>query len=232
MKVIERRGKTRIEINYPIQFKNQHFQCDGELLDISLSGARLSLPVEAKEHISQGSIVIKSDQQVELSIKVKVVHLLKSEPRLIAGFEFELRDKALQKRLYQLIRDFLQKPGGGHRKHPRLAKRIELNLHDPDALEAVLENISMGGLSITTTEAYDLEQKIDVAVPLTGNALDECLEVQGVIVYKEEVFQGDTAYFRLGLKFAKLSQEKEDTIARIIEHLATDGDIPDLPLDS
>jgi c-di-GMP-binding flagellar brake protein YcgR len=127
------------------------------------------------------------------------------------GLRFVMVEPKQRADLWRFIEILAQEQGTGQRKHPRVARRVELFCSSQDAFRAMLKNISRGGLAFTCTLPLVLEEKISITIRMPDGQTP--LELPGTVVH---VRSTPDKQFQVGLKFTALPPEKERQIEALI----------------
>lgn len=122
-------------------------------------------------------------------------------------------------RLDNLLEMLLSGPGGGRRRHPRLAQRLEVYFDDPVDVRATLEDISQGGLAVTVPYSFGINQSVELTI-YGGGAIGE-LSFRARVVHAERLNDTKTELFRVGLKIEHPLKDLQDLTHRLLEKMAS-----------
>ena len=143
------------------------------------------------------------------------------------GMRFVFLNKRQSKTISKVIEILSSTPGGGSRKHARVATRKAVTYGSPVELKAVLEDISKGGMATTipATDAKDgpeLNQIVNFAIR-TGEPGDDPLILSARVVRREAIGPEQGNFIRLHLEFEKLDAENRTHVDLLLKSLLISG---------
>ncbi|MCB0308766.1 MAG: PilZ domain-containing protein [Bdellovibrionales bacterium] len=212
MDLREKRQDHRVEISHPIKIRFNDTSFSGTLQDVSQGGARV--------HITHNKTFPK-DSKLELHIDIpNMLHFtifcairrqdLDSD-HLELGLQFQFSQPDLEHQITMLLTSLLENRNSG----AKIARRLPIEIADPGEFETVIENISMGGIALTTTKMLDLYEDIELTLPnLKG---DDFLTLKGRVVHQHPI--DNTSYFRVGVEFEDLDDVSRACLVELMHEL-------------
>lgn len=120
--------------------------------------------------------------------------------------------------LEKVLEMLLEGRGGGRRKHPRLAQRLEIYFDTPADIRATLEDISRGGLAVTVPYAFRVDQSVELTI-YGGAGIGE-FTLRARVVHEAPLASSDTGLFRVGLKLEHPTGDLHELVDRLLRKLA------------
>jgi hypothetical protein len=199
----------------------------GKLLDLSEGGGRIEI---ADFDGDKGDLVGISLPLVGdriLSVVGEVCWIIGVPAGKRMGMHFVLLNKRQTKTINKVIEILSSVPGGGSRKHARVAARMAASYGSPVELKAVLEDISKGGMATTipATDAKDmpeLNEIVNFAIQ-TGEPGGDPLVLSARVVRREAIRIGQGDFTRLHLEFEKLDAETRARVDLLLKSLVGSG---------
>jgi c-di-GMP-binding flagellar brake protein YcgR len=217
----ENRIHARIHVSTKIEVATPEGIVEAELKDLSKGGARFvtAQPVGAVGDTIE--VFLPSLSGVEITVLAEVIRTAPTANGSghQVAVRFDVVEPAMREQLRELIDVLLSTTGGGRRAHARVARRIEIHFGHLDDLQAILEDISTGGLLMTVAEPLVLYEEVDVSVPDMGGG--ELLILHARVVNQRAVTKdgGGTAY-RVGLEFGSMRPEAQRLLVELMRSVA------------
>jgi hypothetical protein len=127
-------------------------------------------------------------------------------------------EPALAHALHELLDLMLISTGAEGRRHPRVARRMDLQYGTKGELRAMLADISRGGLSMIVDAPLVLDEEIFVQIPDEPGGAPLVLYAR--VVNQRTIERDDNPVYRVGLEFEDLSTETwqrlKDIVARVL----------------
>jgi c-di-GMP-binding flagellar brake protein YcgR len=234
----ENRVHARIHVSTKIDVAGQDGMVECELKDVSKGGARFFSPSKVGEIGETVELFLPSLDGSDIAVMAQIIRneLVGGDAgeggRMVA-VRFDAVEPAMQRALSDLIELLLSSTGSGTRKHPRVARRIEIRFGQLGELRGILEDISRGGLLMTIPEPLSLYEEIDVIVPdLAGH---ELLTLHARVAHQRKIARESGAAFQVGLEFADLRPEArgcvDAVLHAVLEIVAPVEELEDAPPD-
>lgn len=213
MDLSEKRQHQRLEITHPIQLKIEGKTLDGLLTDISLGGAKVQIPVVERPIQGEVELCLSVPGQFSISVFCDIKRQIQSEKSTLLGLQYKTGNAHLEKQLSDLFHFFLQDGGASDGTLPKISHRLPIRFGQLSDLEAILENISMGGVALTTDRELELYEEIELSIPnLEG---EELLVVKGKVMHQYPVLD-QSNYFRVGIEFQELSKPSKRCLQELM----------------
>lgn len=203
MDLSEKRQHHRLEISHPVSILTDSMEISGTLKDISMGGARIEID---SEHPLQENQDVELKLSIPKKFNVSIFCQVKRQARVSEkifslGLKFETEDPALTRQISDLLRFFISDPEDAP-SQAKISKRIPIQFGNLNDLEAVIENISMGGIALSMRKELDLYEDIELAIPNVKG--EEALVVKGKVVHQHPL--KGTDFFRVGIEFDELDE--------------------------
>lgn len=217
MDLRENRVHQRVDVTIDVKVISKKSKHVGKLKNLSKGGAGLEIDQNIGLENDQIELLIPLPGEIEITVTSEIVRVEKKDRTYFYGLRFDSIDSSLQSHLLTLIETLLKHSGGDQRKFPRVYRRIPIRYKQLAELEAVLENISMGGLSMVVDRPHVLYDPIEVSVPdLKGR---EFLILQGKVIHQVVLPLSSSSKYRLGIEFDELSAIEKKCLHEFILHI-------------
>ncbi|HMQ11443.1 MAG TPA: PilZ domain-containing protein [Oligoflexia bacterium] len=213
MTVIERRKSARIETRSKAIIKTSEQNYDVTLIDVSHHGAGC---------LVKKNIAVPLGQDIQLTLFNSVgTEVFTLTATILHAFSFDqdnnklgIKFNDINEDKKQLIADYvyqiLSQDGGNRREQPRITTRIAMQALPKEKALAILENISMGGLSIICSQYLSVNDPIDIQLPLNNE--NDLLSCSGKVIHVKEIIAGQQ--YKVGVQFDNIPNH----ISKQIEH--------------
>jgi len=208
----EKRQHQRLEITHPVQLKINGQDLEAVLTDISLGGAKVEFPtIENLSADDEVELLLTLPHRFSISVFCSIKRLTKSDQKTFLGLQYRTGNAPLEKQLSEFFHFFLQESNHVDGQLPKISRRLPIRCGQLSDLEAIIENISMGGVALTTEQELELYDDIELSIPnLEG---EELLVVKGKIMHQ---FPIDDHYFRVGIEFQELSKPSKRCLQELM----------------
>ncbi len=217
MSEIEKRIHARIQLSVQARVSGPGGVVLGTLKDISKGGLGVYLPKQIAKEGDQLEIFFDLPNLNEIAVMGEVLRCFKTPLGFLYGLRFSLIEPAIEKKLMSIIESCLNVAGSKTRKHPRIVKKFPVTYGTPLEFKAMLENISMGGLSMVVQKPMVLYEEIDIAIGFPNGG--ESIIVRGSICYQVPVEEMGTKQYRLGIEFKSMSPIAKTCIESLLKGL-------------
>lgn len=218
MHLKEKRAHQRVDVSLQVQVLTTDGYQNAKLVNLSKGGAGLSCPpgTELPEKLTTIAIPLPGD--ITLSVQCSVKRKVKSNDGCFYGLKFNELEKIHQEHLLSLIETIVTHASSNERrKATRVARRIPIKYKHLHELEAVLENISLGGLSMIVETPHIVYDAIEVTIPdLNGR---EFLILKGKLLHQTTFIQGGQSFYKLGIEFTELTDIEKACLKGLIMHI-------------
>jgi hypothetical protein len=157
----------------------------------------------------------------DIAVMAEIIRSQEGTDGHTVAVRFDAVDPPMRQPLNDLIEVLLTATGGGTRKEPRVARRMDIRFGQLGELRAILEDISRGGLAMTVAEPLALYEDLEITVPDTGG--DQLLILRAKVVHQRAVDVGSETVYRVGLEFGQLRTETrrcvDDLLKTVVETL-------------
>jgi len=199
----------------------------GKLLDISKGGGRIEIGDFDGEKGDLIGITLPLVGDRILSVVGEVCWIIGVPTGKSLGMRFVLLSGRQTKTINKVIEILSSVPGGGSRKHARIAARMAATYGSPVELKVILENISKGGMATTipATDAKDvpeLNEIVNFAIQ-TGIPGDDPLMMSARVVRRGAIKIEQSDFIRLHLKFQKLDAKMRSRVDQLLKSLVSSG---------
>ena len=217
MDLRENRVHQRVDVTIDVKIVSKTSKHVGKLKNLSKGGAGLEIAEAIGKEKDQIELLIPLPGEIEITVTSEIVRIEKTGPSYFYGLRFDAIDNSLQSHLLNLIETLLKHSAGDQRKFPRVYRRLPIRYKQLSELEAVLENISMGGLSMIVDKPHVLYDPVEVSVPdLRGR---EFLILQGKVIHQSPMPLSNPSKYRIGIEFDELSGIEKKCLLEFILHL-------------
>lgn len=211
----ENRSHARIETSVFCTVATPTDGFDANVVNLSLGGAGLLGPHGvAKRGDSVTLMLDRPTEMISLALTATVVRTAIQGEQTMYGLHFEPLPPDIRGQLVMLLRLIAAGKGTGRRAAPRVARRLVITCHSHDSFRAVLNDLSRGGFSVRSTRSMPVGERLQAKFGVDG--LPNLLELEGPVV--NSVSTGD-GYFRLGVQFEGLTEERLKRIGQLVEVL-------------
>jgi c-di-GMP-binding flagellar brake protein YcgR len=223
----ENRVHARVHVSTQIEVNGPDGKVEAELKDLSKGGARFFSPVSVGVIGETVELFLPGLDGRDIAVMAQIIRNELCDNGRMVAVRFDAVEPTMARALSELIELLLSTTGGGKRKHPRVARRIEIRFGALGELHGILEDISEGGLLMTIAEPLSLFEDVDVIVPdLSGG---ELLTLRGRVTHQRRVAKLDG--YQVGLEFQELRPEARACVDAILhqvaEHIATEPIVPE-----
>jgi c-di-GMP-binding flagellar brake protein YcgR len=204
----ERRSHPRINVSTAVEVSGKHWQGPATLVDLSLGGACFTTPGPVGKLGETVLLSIPVTQNERIGLIAEIVRGNKTNAYHTA-VRFSLVEPRLEEKLNALLELLIAAGDGGTRRHARVARRMHLRYGSSGQMSAMLGDISRGGLSMTVSRSFELQEMIVVVIADRWGA--DALTLKARVVNQAPLLRkGGGLGFRVGLKF-----EPIDPMARM-----------------
>ena len=223
----ELRVHARIHVSTTIEVATPQGNVDATLRDLSKGGARFLVPRPVGLVGETIELFLPSLGGDDIAVMAEIIRSQEGTEGHTVAVRFEAVDPLMRQPLNDLIEVLLTATGGGTRKEPRVARRMDIRYGQLGELRAILEDISRGGLAMTVAEPLVLYEELEITVPDTGG--DQLLILRAKVVHQRAVDVGGETVYRVGLEFGQLRTETrrclDDLLKTVLEalHPVTEG---------
>jgi c-di-GMP-binding flagellar brake protein YcgR len=213
----ENRVHARIHVSTKIDVASPDGMVEAELKDLSKGGARFFSLTSVGLIGETVELFLPALDGSDIAVMAQIIrNELADEGRMVA-VRFDAVEPAMARALSDLIELLLSSTGGGPRKHPRVARRIEIRFGALGELRGILQDISEGGLLMTIAEALSLYEDVDVIVPDLGG--QELLTLHGHVTHQRKVEKEDGIAYQVGLEFRDMRPESRGCVEAILKQV-------------
>jgi hypothetical protein len=206
----ERREHARVHVQADVEVGGPRRRVHAVLREIGRASARLivaELPAGQGERVQLhlpgpgGAIEVPSE----------VERVAGAAPAFEMVVTFALVEPTRRKELDQLLRLLLAGSGGGARKSPRVARRLEVRLVSRGEQAALLTDLSRGGLGLVSADPLVVGEEVHVRV---GD-----LVLRGRVVNQRPVTAGGLLATQAGIAFLPLDAATTAALDRLLIQL-------------
>lgn len=214
MSLRENRRHQRVDVAIDVRVTRGDRASVGKLSNLSRGGAGLRSETDFGGVGDRIELAIPLPGGIEVTVTSEVVRKNERDGALFYGLRFDSLESNLQSHLLSLIETLIRHSTGDQRKYARVYRRIPIRYRHLSELGAVLENISMGGISMIVDRPHVLHDAIDVAVPdLVGG---EFMTLGGKIVHQSPVRTEDGPRYRIGIEFNAITDGQKNALHGLI----------------
>jgi c-di-GMP-binding flagellar brake protein YcgR len=185
-----------------------------ELKDLSKGGARFFAEKSVGQIGETIELFLPALDGGDIAVMAQIIrNELAGDGRMVA-VRFDAVEPSMQRALSDLLELLLSSTGAGTRKHPRVARRIEIRFGLLGELRGILEDISQGGLLMTIADPLSLFEEVDVIVPdLAGQ---ELLTLHARVTHQRKVIKPESASYQVGLEFSAMRPEAQACVLALL----------------
>jgi c-di-GMP-binding flagellar brake protein YcgR len=217
----ELRVHARIHVSTTIEVASPQGNVEATLRDLSKGGARFLAPRAVGLVGETIELFLPSLGGDDIAVMAEIIRSQEGTDGHTVAVRFDAVDPPMRQPLNDLIEVLLTATGGGTRKEPRVARRMDIRFGQLGELRAILEDISRGGLAMTVAEPLALYEELEITVPDTGG--DQLLILRAKVVHQRAVDVGSETVYRVGLEFGQLRTETrrcvDDLLKTVMESL-------------
>ena len=217
----ELRVHARIHVSTTIEVASPQGNVEATLRDLSKGGARFLAPRAVGLVGETIELFLPSLGGDDIAVMAEIIRSQEGTDGHTVAVRFDAVDPPMRQPLNDLIEVLLTTTGGGARREPRVARRMDIRFGQLGELRAILEDISRGGLAMTVAEPLALYEELEITVPDTGG--DQLLILRAKVVHQRAVDVGNDTVYRVGLEFGQLRTETrrcvEDLLKTVVESL-------------
>lgn len=218
----ENRVHARIHVSTKIDVASPDGMVEAELKDLSKGGARFYSPASVGLIGETVELFLPALDGSDIAVMAQIIRNELADDGRMVAVRFDAVEPAMARALSDLIELLLSSTGGGLRKHPRVARRIEIRFGALGELRGILQDISEGGLLMTIAEPLSLYEDVDVIVPDLGGT--ELLTLHGRVTHQRKVTKKEGDAYQVGLEFQGLRPESRACVEAILNHVVTQMD--------
>lgn len=215
----ELRVHARIHVSTTIEVASPQGNVEATLRDLSKGGARFLAPHPVGLVGETIELFLPSLGGGDIAVMAEIIRSQEGPDGHTVAVRFDAVDPPMRQPLNDLIEVLLTATGGGTRKEPRVARRMDIRFGQLGELRAILEDISRGGLAMTVAEPLALYEDLEITVPDTGG--DQLLILRAKVVHQRAVDVGNETVYRVGLEFGQLRTETrrcvDDLLKTVVE---------------
>jgi c-di-GMP-binding flagellar brake protein YcgR len=212
----ERRLHSRIHVSTPIEVAGAEGIVEAELRDLSHGGARFTSQRRIGREGDQIELFLPGPGGEEIGISAAIVRLFERGEQREVAVRFVMVEPSKERALHDLIETLLEGDGGGKRRHPRVARRLNVECKTTAQLVSVLEDISRGGAGIAVDAPLQLDEPILVIIPDSHG--EDLLTLPGRVMNNRKV-NDDPPRFVVGVAFDALSPERRRLLDMLLRGL-------------
>jgi c-di-GMP-binding flagellar brake protein YcgR len=217
----ESRVHARIHVSTTIEVATPQGNVEATLRDLSKGGARFLAPRAVGLVGETIELFLPSLGGEDIAVMAEIIRSQEGTDGHTVAVRFDAVDPPMRQPLADLIEVLLTATGGGTRKEPRIARRMDIRFGQLGELRAILEDISRGGLAMTVAEPLALYEDLEITVPDTAG--DQLLILRAKVVHQRAVDVGGEMVYRVGLEFGQMRTETrrcvEDLLKTVLESL-------------
>lgn len=221
VRLVEQREYARIHVRIPIQVRNRSSRkpSAAKLFDLSWGGASFVAtdPAGAAGDDIELSLPFKVGTK-DISITASILRTWDLPDGQGVAVRFSSLTPEDDNRLEQVLLLLLEQHQGDRRKHPRVARRIEVEYGSLADWQGILENIGQGGMALTLPYPLKLSQSVQVYLSETSGY--GSVTLRGRIVNIEPIQFGNKEIFQVSLRFQHPSDKLQDTVKTLLRSLA------------
>jgi hypothetical protein len=181
-----------------------------------MGGARFAVPKPIANVGESVELVFPGRGGVELRLMASVLRVERSANEHVYATRFVPLNPRQREALLSVLQTLLSGPGGGQRRHPRLAYRLDVRYQSLSELRGMIEDISRGGFAMTVQEPVNKGQEVVLNIP--DSAGDDLLTVRARVVHVRASVWGPVGN-RLGLEFTEMTAERRRLFDALLDFL-------------
>ncbi|MCB0308765.1 MAG: PilZ domain-containing protein [Bdellovibrionales bacterium] len=217
MKTKENRAHQRVDVAIDIHVQSNDNSIPAILKNLSKAGAGIESKKELGEKNQLIELLVPLPGDIQVTVVAKIVRTEISNDNFFYGLRFDQIEKNTQKHLLSLIETLVKSSPKDRRKYARVARRIPLRFKQLHELEAILENISLGGIAMITEQPQTLYDEIEVSIPdLKGR---EFLILRGRVIRQSPIFEFKNVSYEIGIEFNQLNDIEKNCLHEFILHI-------------
>ncbi len=210
----ENRVHARIHVSTPIDVASPDGMVEAELRDLSKGGARFFSSGSVGQIGETIELFLPALDGSDIAVMAQIIRNELVDGGRMVAVRFDAVEPAMQRALSDLIELLLSSTGGGLRKHPRVARRVEIRFGQLGELRGILQDISQGGLLMTIPEQLSLYEEVDVIVPdLLGH---ELLTLHARVTHQRKVAKESGQAYQVGMEFSDMRPEARGCVEAVL----------------
>jgi len=215
----ERRAHARISVEHACVLLGPEETCAGLVRDVSPVGAQVvaERPVAPED----GDLLFRIEAQEgrqELDVRARVIYARQRLGELVMGLQFVDMDAATHRAVHAYVDAVVAGSGGRQREHPRVQVQVGVVCQTKSEIQAVMRDLSQGGLSVELDEQVETGEPITVTITL--GSLPKPLQLSGEVVHVRTL---PTGRQHVGVRFSQLVGDAKATLRSLVTSLATEG---------
>ena len=204
----ERRMHARLQGSMDVEIGDSNGVQKAILRDLSQGGACLVVSTRLVPINDEIALFLPGAAGTrKVAVKSRLVKARPAEGGFICGIQF-VETGASNLAAVDYLLGVLFSGGGddSRRAHPRVSKRIMVRCESPEELLAMVENISLGGLSIVLDEKIDVGESLLVVLP--GDDGEDLLSLTGAVANLRAIPDSDPEAYLAGLEFTGMTPQR------------------------
>lgn len=220
----ERRVHARIRINLRCSVLTLSGSYEGRVRDLSHGGALIELPESAAFLGDSVTIDVElPDASTSITVLGEVVRVEESsEGEIRCGIRFSIVEPRQREELKHFIDSLLAGDGVGRRRHPRVRRRLAIDLGTADPPGAMMSDISRGGVGIECDLPVVVNEEINVEIRLYETS--EPVTCAAVVRHVRTIGEGR---YHVGVEFVaptpQIQKEIEELVEQMMSSYSPDG---------
>lgn len=190
----------------------------GKLSNISWGGVRV-LTLEPLGNVGGKLGLLLHDKDGErINIVATIVRSWSSDCEYYAAIRFSKLHQKDESRINDLLKFLIKEEDQSSHLDTRFAQRIDISYWDESGIKETLEDISKGGMILTTSEPMELDKSIQIHLAGTNNAYSFTLRARVVKLTKVEAV--NFTNHQVTLKFEHPTQELHSIVNVLINRFS------------
>jgi c-di-GMP-binding flagellar brake protein YcgR len=209
----EQRKHARIETGLDCTVIAGDIDFTARVANLSRGGAGLVGP-EGKAELGTQLLILleRKEGDFALALQARVVRMLPQPNGTQYGVHFEDMPPDIDAELLRLLTVLAAGPGQGRRESPRVATRVRVKCASREDFEATLNDLSLGGLSVTSDYAIEVGEALGVDFSVGDGGV--ITAVSGVAVGVNQLEDGRC---RVSVKFEPPTPEDRTRVLLLLE---------------
>jgi hypothetical protein len=214
----ERRAHPRIQVSSEVRVSGPRGVAHGMIRDLSKGGAGVFLAEPIGKLGDTVEMFLAFSGGIEIAVMAELSRIDETPQGLMHALRFTMVEPTMQKTLLDLMEYLLKCRGSSMRAHPRVSRRLPIRYGKTSEFKAMLQTLSLGGLSMVVNSPMVLYEEVEVSVPdLSGK---ELLIINGRVVFVHSMKQEDGSdRFRIGLQFKELKPEAKACLDTLLKQV-------------
>jgi c-di-GMP-binding flagellar brake protein YcgR len=211
----DRRIHARIETDLVCTVLAKDGPRSARIRDLSHGGAQLVGEAGMADLGESLAIEVElPDQDEPIAILGEVCRGVGEGEQVRYGIRFAVVEPRQHETLARFIDQLADGQGVGQRQHPRVYRRVGVICRTRSQSEAVMHNISQGGLALQCGVPLVLDE--EVTVEIRFEPFPEPLELHGRVVHVRTLEAGQ---YQVGVRFEQLESRRAKALAELIRFL-------------